>query len=61
MQNGLELAVTNFEKDTKEFEVTFYLQRKELDATGGYVHSYVRYPNLHHLDFSKSNTCNISI
>ena len=61
MQNGLELLVTNFEKGTKEFEVTFYLQRKELDATGGYVHSYVRYPNLHHLDFSKSNTCDISI
>ena len=61
MQNGLELLVTNFEQNAKTFEVTFYLQRRELDATGGYVRSYIRYPNLHHLDFSQSDTCDISI
>ena len=61
MQNGLELVITNFEQDTKIFDVTFYLQRREVDATGGYVRSYVRYPNLHHLDFSQGNTCDISI
>lgn len=61
MQNGLELIVTNFEKDAKEFDVTLYLQRQEQDEYGGYVNSYVRYPNLHHLDFSQSDTCDISI
>jgi hypothetical protein len=61
MQNGLELLVTNFEQDTKNFEVTFYLQKKDRDKNGGYVSSYIRYPNLHHLDFSNSDTCDISL
>lgn len=61
MQNGLELLVTNFEQNTKTFEVALYLQRRELNETGGYVNSYIRYPNLHHLDFSQNDTCNINI
>ena len=61
MQNGRELVVTNFEQDTKKFDVTFFLRSQYKDENNGYTSSYIRYPSIYTLDFTNSDTIDVTI
>ena len=61
MQNGYELVVTNFEQDTKKFDVTFFLRSQHKDENNGYTSSYIRYPSIYTLDFTNSDTIDVTI